>query len=282
MIKFCVKIVFLECEKKTITKLFQDKPKLDKKKKWFTQTLARLSTRRKVLRHLEEAHGEDHRAEMNMIRSQFRKIKKEEINKLKGKEIRILKEKYDRNRLKFWQEISPIQKLNELGLDDMKTNIRIEGTLIQSYVRPRLIYGTEAFELNKDEKKRLCECEAKIIKRALQLLNNSYTTELYETMGVSSLAWAMKKRRISFFGQLMENETTSKLVMTRESSMEDVFEILKIGSGSDNRIKSMAITKCREELKRINEMEENDRKNVSSLAKIIMRLLEERHIGKND
>lgn len=145
-----------------------------------------------------------------------------------------------------------------------------------------MLYNTEALELKKDEKKRICECEAKIIKRALQLPNKSYNTELYEAMGISSLALAIKKRRISFFGQLMENEITSKLIMTRESAMKDVLEILKIGNGSNDRIKVLAITRCREELKRIIELEENARKNVSSLAKILTRLLEERHIGDNE
>ena len=101
-------------------------------------------------------------------------------------------------------------------------------------------------------------------------------------MGISSLTWAMKKRKISFFAQLMENETTSRLIMTRESSMEYVFGILGINSGNDCGTKSLALRRCRDEMTRIKEMERNERKNVSDIAKIIMRLLEDRLIGDND
>jgi hypothetical protein len=45
--------------------------------------------------------------------------------------------------------------LDELGLNDKKTDLKIKGTLIQTYIRPRLMYGIEAFELNESETKEL-------------------------------------------------------------------------------------------------------------------------------
>ena len=92
---------------------------------------------------------------------------------------------------------APIPGLNELGLNDPK----IIGTLISTYVRPRLLYGFEALELNKQEQDDLIKCEVKIKKRALNLPNNSYNTQIYEMLEIVSLEWAMKKRRISFFKQ---------------------------------------------------------------------------------
>ena len=68
---------------------------------------------------------------------------------------------------------APLPGLNELGLNDDKTALKIKGTLIQTYVRPRLVYGTEAFEMNGGDQKELRECEGKIIKRALRLPKNA-------------------------------------------------------------------------------------------------------------
>lgn len=62
---------------------------MDQKEKMVYTRLSKTIDEKKSLRYLMETHGEDYRAEMNMIRSQFRKMKKEEIKKLKGKEIGI-------------------------------------------------------------------------------------------------------------------------------------------------------------------------------------------------
>ncbi len=101
-------------------------------------------------------------------------------------------------------------------------------------------------------------------------------------MGISSLSWAIKKRKISFFSQILENEITSQLAMTRESSMEFVYKILRIESGRDDNTKVSAIRRCREELNRVKTIEANGKRNLSNLAKIIVRLLGERQMGKNE
>jgi hypothetical protein len=107
---------------------------------------------------------------------------------------------------------APIPGLNELGLNDPKTAPEIIGTLISTYVRPRLLYGTEAIEMNGQETDDLIKCEARIIKRAMDLPNNCHNSELYEIIGITPPGWAMKKRKISFFMQLIENKITRDLL----------------------------------------------------------------------
>ena len=79
----------LACELKTVDEVLEKRTKWEKRKEWYTPALARLTARRKLLRYLQEANGENHRLEMNMIRNQFRKIKKEELKNWPTK-----KEKY--------------------------------------------------------------------------------------------------------------------------------------------------------------------------------------------
>jgi hypothetical protein len=63
----------------------------------------------------------------------------------------------------------------------------------------------------------------------MNLANNCYNTELYEILEVVSLDWAIKKRSITFFKQLMENPITKALILTRESSKEYILNQLEIG-----------------------------------------------------
>ena len=86
-----------------------------------------------------------------------------------------------------------ISGLDELGLNDPKIDPKVIGTLVGTYVRPRLLYGIEALDLNTQEERDLIMTEAKIIKRAMKIPYNCYNTELYHIIGIKPLYWAMKK-----------------------------------------------------------------------------------------
>ncbi len=178
---------------------------------------------------------------------------------------------------------APIPGLNELGLNDPKTDPKIIGTLISSYIRPRIMYGIEAIELNNQERDDLIKCEAKIIKRAMNLPNNSYNTPIYEMLEIVSLDWALKKRKITFFKQLMENKVTRELLLTRESAQDYIFYQLDTGEQGDmdeSTFMERVIRKCDMELQRINGLERGA--NMSDHAKIIKELWMNRSRGDNE
>jgi hypothetical protein len=120
-----------------------------------------------------------------------------------------------------------LKDLKDLGFEDLLTNSKMKGTLLQAYVRPRLTYGLEAYELTKQDMEDLITTESKIIKRALGVPNKSYKNEIYEALGIVTLEHAIKKRRLSFLKQLAENDLTIQLLKNEDSSMQDV--ILQLG-----------------------------------------------------
>lgn len=168
---------------------------------------------------------------------------------------------------------APVPGLNELGLNDPKMDPKIIGTLISTYIRPRIMYGTETMELINQETQDLITCKAKIIKRAMKLSNNSYNTQIYEMLEISSLEWALKKRKITFLKQLMENKITSDIVIGRQAAMDYIFIQLGIqdqGEMNSNEYKTHVINKCVQEINRINNME--NKRELSTHTKVIKNL----------
>ena len=127
-------------------------------------------------------------------------------------------------------------------------------------------------------------CEAKIIKRALQVPNNSYNTELYECLGIKSLDWAIKKWKITFFKQLIENSLTWQLLETRSSSMEVMFAMLEIREKTHEEnsqdFKQRVWSRCIEEIQRINQLETKSQE--SPMTATLRRLFKEREEGENE
>ena len=177
-----------------------------------------------------------------------------------------------------------IKAAYELGLNDPKMDPKIIGTLISSYVRPMLMYGTEALELSDQEMRDQQMCETKIIKRAMNLPYNCYDTQLYEMLAIQSLDWAIKKRKISFLKQLVENKITGKMIITRQTAMDYVLHI--IGAGEQgNRTDQEYLTKiaslCDMEITRINQLESNNGE-LSQYTKTLKNLWQNREVEGNE
>lgn len=178
---------------------------------------------------------------------------------------------------------APVPGLNELGLNDPKMDPRIIGTLISSYVRPRLLYGSEAIELNEQEMRDLIVCEGKIIKRAMNIPYNCYNTQLYEMLEIQSPAWAMKKRKITFLKQLLENKITSKMLITRRTAMDYTLYIIGAGdqgSLSDKDYIAKLLQMCNSEISRINALE--NEQSMSDYTKVLRNLWRNREEDDNE
>ena len=107
---------------------------------------------------------------------------------------------------------SALTTLKDMGFFRQDLNANVKGSLLQTFVRPRLTYAVEALGLSKDEKKTLVRVEGNTLKKALEVPRTSYSTELYHAVGMTSLSLALEKRSISFTRQLITNSLTSKII----------------------------------------------------------------------
>ena len=83
--------------------------------------------------------------------------------------------------------MSVIGQLNSLGLNHDKTDPEGRGTLIQAFVRPRLLYATENCALTKSDVAELVTFEAFIVKHSYGLAGKSMNTPLIAALGITSL-----------------------------------------------------------------------------------------------
>jgi hypothetical protein len=101
-------------------------------------------------------------------------------------------------------------KLKKLGFYENNLESKVKASLLQTFVRPSLMYGIEASLLSKEEEKTLCKIEGNILKQALNVSKCSYSTELYHAVGITTLDFAIRKRKISFILQIVNNSLTKK------------------------------------------------------------------------
>jgi hypothetical protein len=87
-------------------------------------------------------------------------------------------------------------KLKKIGFYESNLESKVKASLLQSFVRPSLMYGNEASLLSKEEEKSLCKVEGNILKQALEVSKCSYSTELYHAVGITTLDFAIRKRKM--------------------------------------------------------------------------------------
>ena len=80
------------------------------------------------------------------------------------------------------------------------------------------MYGIEASLLSKEKEKTLIRVEDNLLKKAIGISKCSYSTELYHAVGISTLEYAIRKRRISFILQLLNNPVTKRILETDAES----------------------------------------------------------------
>ena len=120
--------------------------------------------------------------------------------------------------------------------------------------------------------------EAKIIKRAMKIPYNCYNTELYQIIGIKPLHWAMKKRKVTFLRQILENPITSEMILSRETSMEYILVMLGIEQGAED--KELILARCNSETSRINMLETVE--EASEYSRILEHLWRNRDADDNE
>ena len=79
------------------------------------------------------------------------------------------------------------------------------------------------------QKRPLIQVEGNLLKKAIAFLVSrigvskcSYSTELYHSVGISTLEYAIRKRRISFILQLLNNPVTKRILETDAESRKQI------------------------------------------------------------
>ena len=106
----------------------------------------------------------------------------------------------------------------KVGFYEENLDAKVKASLLQTFVRPRLMYGNEASLLTREEEKCLVRVEGNMIKKAIGISKCSYSKELYHALGLTTLDYAIRKRNISFVLQLLNNQLTKRILETRKKT----------------------------------------------------------------
>jgi hypothetical protein len=151
-----------------------------------------------------------------------------------------------------------VSNIAKLGFYDDNLDNTVKASLLQTFVRPRLMYGTEACLLSKDEEKTLIRVEGNLLKKGIGISKCSYSTELYHAVGLSSLDYAIRKRKISFVTQLINNPITKRILETDAFARRQILSNFGYEIISSSTLEDSAIRKsCTEKL---NDMKAEKRK----------------------
>jgi hypothetical protein len=115
-----------------------------------------------------------------------------------------------------------LNNCSKLGLENDTLELEIKGTLLSTYIRPRIVYGLEAISANSNDESQLIKMEGNLIKMILKIKTKSYSEPLYYTLGITSLVTSIEKIRLSFLKQLISNSLTKEIVK------DDIFLCLLI------------------------------------------------------
>jgi hypothetical protein len=117
-----------------------------------------------------------------------------------------------------------LETCENLGIKEDSLDLDVKGTLISTYIRPRIMYGFEAISPCSNNETALIKMEGNLIKKLLKLKTRSYSEPVYNALGIPSLTTSIEKRRLSFIKQLISNELTEKIIK------DDIFLSLLIDS----------------------------------------------------
>jgi hypothetical protein len=130
-----------------------------------------------------------------------------------------------------------------LGFYENNLEPKVKASLFQTFVRPSLMYGNEASLLSKEEEKSLCKVEGNILKQALNVSKCSYSTELYHAV---TLDFTIRKRKISFILQIINNSLTNKILASDKIASKTVLGLLGLTVDSEHMDEALIRVKCQE------------------------------------
>ena len=177
--------------------------------------------------------------------------------------------------------MSIMPELNNLGFNNEKLLPEAKGTLVQAFIRPRLLYGTENCNLTEGNIKELIKFEARIIKHSYGLASRTMNGPLISALGIKPLRQAIIERQYSFVMQLVANLHTRELVLLNdlESPIQAQIGDLNINwdDGSDDYARAVEIhDKCHKKLEEMKAMDKIKLNNLDKLSRVTRFLLENR------
>ncbi len=109
-----------------------------------------------------------------------------------------------------------LEHINTLGYKNTSLSDRIKGILYNTFTRSKLSYALENATLSQNDINKLVRIEGKIIKKAFNLSNNSFTSPLLKAMKITSIAQTIERRKLTLIQQLVTNELTRQIIMNNE------------------------------------------------------------------
>jgi hypothetical protein len=164
----------------------------------------------------------------------------------------------------------------KIGFYEENLDSDVKANLLQTFVRPRLMFGSEASLLSKEEEKTLIRVEGSMLKKALGISKCSYSTEVYHAVGLTTLEYAFRKRNVSFVLQLLNNPFTKLILETDKVARNLVLKNFSHAITSSQLLEESAIRKsCLE--KRLALKEEAKTLDSSKFTKLVRNRLANRN-----
>ena len=110
-----------------------------------------------------------------------------------------------------------------------------KGFVYKTYIRPKLIYGMDNFELNSAQIKKLQSLDGAILKRLLDVSKYCYNTELFISLKMLPMTDLCKRLKLSLFVRLAKNEllydllnNTLRIIQAEEGRKSIIREVIDI------------------------------------------------------
>ena len=162
-----------------------------------------------------------------------------------------------------------------------------KGTLLQAFIRPRLLYGVENCNLTDANINELTKFEARIIKHSYGLVSRTMNILLIAALGVKPLKRAIQERQYSFLMQLTANIHTRELILLNdaESPLQPLIGSLDIDWNDDTDDYGRAVeihSKCQAKLEEMKREDKLDLANLDKISRVTRFLLENRSPSNDD
>ena len=109
--------------------------------------------------------------------------------------------------------------LNILGLNAKSVDPFVKAQIINSFCLPILYYSIENAELTRRQRDDVRSTVGELIKKSINIRKQSHITDLMPAIGIRDPNEAIELRKIGLFLRLMENQTTSELLIEENAEI---------------------------------------------------------------
>lgn len=179
-----------------------------------------------------------------------------------------------------------VGELNVLGWNEDNILPEAKGLLVQTYIRPKILYGTENCNLLESDIKEIHSFECSLVKRSYNMPSSTMNTPLIAALGIPTIKEAIEKRALSFVMELVRNRLTRKLVLLKDETCPIWKTINKLNLSPEFDTKTEMERACeiyfqaKEEIEKIDKASKS--REDSRLTKVVRYLLKNRNKENND